>query len=261
MHTAERNSPVASWTSPTFVLWRLIPLAYGVFLAGYLISIVVVSAGRSPRLEDGIMSDLLSRSDNPRGYLISAAATVVCGLLLLPTATLLQKACGLLHYRWAVLGAWIYRVGLVATIATGASTPFQQPYVPIHIYLAFLAFMSLVAGLAICHAVVALSMPSARLRHATLATLQVSVLLYLTYLFFTPRYFDGRRWFLAVCEWVVSALIVSGTVSLIALFRGWQLYRGDSCEEELTTQHLSSPRGQEIKVLRGGKAVPIHEGL
>ena len=87
----------------------------------------------------------------------------------------------------------------------------------------FLAFMSLMAGLAICHAVVALSMPSARLRHATLATLQVSVLLYLTYLFFTPRYFDGRRWFLAVCEWVVSALIVSGTVSLAALFRGWQL--------------------------------------
>ena len=169
------------------------------------------------------MSGLLSRSDNPRGYFISAAATVVCGLLLLPTATLFQKGCGLLHHRWAVLGAWIYRVGLVATIATGASTPFQEADVPIHIYLAFLAFMSLMAGLAICHAVVALSMPSARLRHATLATLQVSVLLYLTYLFFTPRYFDGRRWFLAVCEWVVSALIVSGTVSLAALFRGWQL--------------------------------------
>ena len=178
------------------------------------------------------MSDLLSRIDNPRGYLISAVATVLCGLLLLPVATVFQRGCGLLHSRWAALGAWIYRVGLIAMIATGVSTPFQQSYVPIHVYLAFLAFMSLVTGLAICHAATALLITSGRLRHATLAILQMGAFLYLTYLFFSPGYFDERRWFLAACEWVVSALIVTGTVSLVADFAGWQLSRGDSFEEE-----------------------------
>jgi hypothetical protein len=220
MHAAQRKLSIAFWTDPVFVLRRLIPMAYGIFLAGFLISVLVVSAGRSPTLEDGIMSDLLSPIDNPRGYLISAVATVLCGLLLLPVAIVFQRSCGLHPSRWATLGAWIYRVGLIATIATGVTTPFQQSYVPIHVYLAFLAFMSLAAGLAICHAVAALLITSGRLRHATLATLQLGAFLYLTYLFFSPGYFNERRWFLAACEWVVSALVVTGTVSLAAEFAG-----------------------------------------
>jgi hypothetical protein len=162
------------------------------------------------------MSDLLSRIDNPRGYLISAIATVVCGLLLLPVATLFQRTCRSLHCRWAVMGAWVYRGGLAAAIATGISTPFQQPYVPIHIYLAFAAFMALVAGLTICLAATACFLTSARLRLAVLAALHAAALSFLTFVFLTPRYFDGRRWFLAVCEWGLSVLIAVGTMALAA---------------------------------------------
>lgn len=217
MNMLQPRIPTGSWPTPTVVLRRFIPLAYGVFLAGFSGSAALVSAGRSPRLEDGIMSDLLSRTDNPRGCFIAAIATVVCGLLLLPTATLFQRGWSSPHRGWTVLGAWLYRVGLVATIATGVTTPFQQPYVPFHLWLAFLAFMSIAAGLAVSLTVAACSFSSARFRLAALAALQVGALLFLAYLFVTPRYFDGRRWFLAVCEWVLSALIVTGTVSLAAV--------------------------------------------
>lgn len=168
------------------------------------------------------MSDLLSPSDNPRGYFIAAIATLLCGLLLLlPAATLFQHGWNPPQRRWAGLGAWLYRLGLMATIAVGISTPFQQPYVPVHIWLAFAAFMSLAAGLAVSLGVAAGSATSARWPLATLGALQVGALSFLAYLFcFAPAWFEDRRWLLAVCEWGLSALIAAGTVVVAATRAG-----------------------------------------
>ena len=219
MSMLRHKSWTATWATPAFALHRLIPGAYGVFLAGFVISGAIFSAGRKLTLENGLMSDLLSRIENPRGYLISTIATVACGALLLPTATLFQRGWKSV---WAVLGAWLYRIGLIATIAIGATTFVQRPYTPIHIWLAFVAFMSLVAGLGVSLVVAACSHPSARFVLAALGAFQIGALLFLAYvfgggLFFGVDFFEGRRWFLPICEWALCALIALGTVALTAV--------------------------------------------
>ncbi|MHC4930336.1 MAG: hypothetical protein ACYTFU_11865 [Planctomycetota bacterium] len=206
----------SSWTSPTFVLGRLIPGAYGVFVAGFVISAGVFSADRTLTLEDGIMSDLLSRKDNPHGYLISAIATMICGGLLLPAANLFQRGWKGSPRGWVVLGAWLYRLGLIAAIAVGVTTPLQQPYISFHIWLSYLAFMSMVAGLGVSLEVAAYSSTSARIPLAVLGVFQIGTLLFLVHLFFSPSYFEGRRWLLAVYEWALSALIAAGTIAQAA---------------------------------------------
>lgn len=212
-------SSKATWTTPAFALRRLIPAGYGVFLAGFAISGALFSAGRELRLENGLMSDLLSRVNNPRGYLFSTIATVACGVLLLPTATIFQRGWS---SAWAVLGAWFYRVGLIATIVLGATTPLQQPYIPIHIWLTFLALMSLAAGLAMCLVIAACTNAPARFLLAALGALQMSTLLFLAYVFlagllFHADFFEGRRWLTPVCEWALNALIAVSTVALTAV--------------------------------------------
>ena len=219
MSMLRHMSSRATWTTPAFALRRLIPAGYGVFLAGFVISGALFSAGRKLRLDNGVMSDLLSRIDNPRGYLFSTIATVACGVLLLPTATIFQRGW---RSAWAVLGAWFYRVGLIVTIAIGATTPFQQPYIPIHIWLAFLALMSLAAGLALCLVIAACSNAPARFLLAALGAFQMSALIFLAYvflsgLFFGADFFAGRRWLLPVCEWALNALTAVSTVALTAI--------------------------------------------
>lgn len=207
------------WTSPRFVLGRLIPVAYGVFGAGFMISAAVFSADRTLTLENGIMSDLLSRIDNPHGYLISAIATTICGVLLLPAASLFQRGLKNSPRVWAVLGAWLYRLGLIAVIAVGVTTPLQQPYIPFHIWLSYFAFISMVAGLGVSLGAAAYSARPTRIPLAVLGAIHIVTLLFLVYLFFSPRYFDGRRWLLAVFEWALSALIAAGTIALAATLK------------------------------------------
>ena len=235
----ELNSPARPLQpAPAYLLFRLIPVAYGVFLAGFMTSAAVRLADRPPTLEAGIMSDLLSRIDNPRGYLFSAMATVMCGVLLLPAAALFQRGWSSPPGRWAILGAWLYRVGLIAAIAVGATTPLQRPYVALHIWLTFLAFMSLVAGLAVSLAVAACSATAVRFPLAALGALQMGALFFLTYVFLgylgvVDDCFEGRRWFLAVCEWGLSALIAAGTVAVAGALAQASKLRRDSGE---TTQ-------------------------
>ena len=214
MNLLPRKPSTAGCPNPAFVLRRLIPLAYGVFVIGFLMSVAVYSAGRTPKLEDGIMTDLLSRLENPQGWPFSAVATVLCGMLLMPAATLFQHGCKGSYRRWAVLGGWFYRMGLIAACLIGITTPFQQPYQSVHVWLAFLAFMSMVAGLAVCLGLAASY--HSRFALAALAALQIAALVFLVYLFFSPAFFEGRLWFLAVCEWGLIALIAAGTVALAA---------------------------------------------
>jgi hypothetical protein len=217
MNDTKSRPSSKSWQDANLVLRRLLPLAYSVFLAGYIASAALFSLGRAPRLEDGIMSDLLSRTMNPRGYLLAAGATVVFGLLMLPATAVFRRAGrGVVHRVWAGLAAWLYRVGLVAAIAVGISSPFEEPYTGMHLRLTYLAFMSITAGAAVGLVVTACSSVRGGRMLSVLATLHVVALGFVTYLYFTPEFFDDRRWLLAVCEWAVIFLVGVGTVVLTA---------------------------------------------
>src|SRR5215831_6156764 len=76
---------------PTRVLQLWLPLAYFIFFAGLVLSILVRCSDRAFRTEDGILSDLFSRIDNPRGYLIACLAVTITGLVLLPVASFIQQ--------------------------------------------------------------------------------------------------------------------------------------------------------------------------
>ena len=212
MRNARLESFVARATKPSLVLNRIIPLAYGIYLAGFSISAAVRLAGQRPKLEDAIMSDLLSPEYNPRGCYISAVAAAFCGFMLLPSVGLFIRTWRTLGTRWGEVGAWLYGLGLLSVIATAVSAPFQMPYVPIHIYLAFIAFMSLVAGLGISLTAAVFVSHAARLKFAVAAVVLLGAFIYLIYLFFAPEYFAGRRWLLALLEWALGALIGIGTV-------------------------------------------------
>jgi hypothetical protein len=204
--------------TPQMVLRLWIPLGYGFFFAGLAISIVVRCSDHPFRLEDAILSDLLSRFDNPHGYLVASGATTLCGFLLLPVASYVQMRLNTVRH-WTVLGAWLYRLGLFAAVAVGITTPFQQAYVPIHIYLAFLAFMSVVAGLAVLLATAACTVKAWRWSLRALAGVEAAFLFFLAYVFVTPDFFHDRRDWLAICEWVLCGSIAVGTAVLAAALK------------------------------------------
>lgn len=167
------------------------------------------------------MSDLLSRIDNPHGYLYSAIATMICSLLLLPAATIFQRGWKSSPRRWTILGAWLYRLGLIATIVIGATTPLQQPYSPFHIWIALFAFLSTVAGLTVSLWIAVYASPFARFWLVVLGMLQIGALLFLVYEFFSflgffSDCFEGHRGFLAVFEWLWVALIAASVGVLVA---------------------------------------------
>jgi hypothetical protein len=219
-----------SWTEPTIVLCLWIPAACCVFLIGFLASLALSLAGRAFTLEDAIISDLLSPENNPRGYLFAAIATSAAGLLLLPAAALFEKGWGQTHLRLAMLGAWLYRISLVATIVIGISTPFQTPYIPVHVWLAYFGYTSAAAGLAVCLSLAARSSAPARVPLGMLAALQTGALLYLVYEFFGPNDFLGSRWFLSFCEWALCALIAAGTAAAAAASNAAPIRAERACE-------------------------------
>lgn len=215
------KSMKTNWTTPAFVLRRLIPVAYGVFFIGFVISAAIYSWQRTPTLEDGIMSDLLSRIDNPHGYLFSAIASVICSLFLLPAATIFQRGWKRSPRRWTIFGAWLYRLGLIATIVIGATTPLQQPYTLFHIWIALFAFLSTVAGLTVSLWIAVYASPFTRFWLVVLGVLQICALLFLVYEFFSflgffSDCFEGHRGLLAVFEWSWVALIAASVGVLVA---------------------------------------------
>jgi len=207
---------------PMRVLRLWLPLAYVVFFAGLVLSILARCSDRAFRVEDGILSDLFSRIDNPRGYLIACSAITICGLALLPVASFIQQR---LHgaSRLSAVSGWLYRLGVFATIAVGLTTPFQRPYVAVHIYLSFFSFMAMVAGLMLGFAAVARTTRAGKSFLWWLAAMQVAFLLFLGYLLVKPGFFHNRRDALAICEWVMCISIgVCTTLLAIALPRSSQ---------------------------------------
>ncbi len=67
---------------PTAILRVWIPGALMVFLAGFMLSMLVRCSGHTVRVEDGLLSDLLSRIDNRSGYFFASSAMTLCGVFL-----------------------------------------------------------------------------------------------------------------------------------------------------------------------------------
>ena len=207
-----------NWSSSATVLRVWIPAAYTVFVVSLLISAGFFYSGRQVRIEDALMSVLLSRRDNPHGYLIAAIGTAACGVFLLPTTTLFHNRLSELHRLGAATGAWIYRLGLVAVIAIGGLAPFQgEAFGPVHIYLAFLAFTGMVAGLAVCLGVAALGRTPGRLWLSGLAAIHTGELLFLIYVWFVPYPTQGYGpWTsVAALECGLCISIAVGTTALV----------------------------------------------
>ncbi len=209
--------------SPELVLRRLLPAACLAIAAGFALAAVPYYAGQRRDLTDAVLSSLLSRSDNPHGYLAAALGTATGAILLLPAAALFQFRLRQTSARLAAAAAWTYRGGILAAIAMAALEPFQtDPFSTGHVMLAYAIFIGLTAGLALGMAVASRAAsragePAGWIRG--FACVEFAVLAYLVYLLFGPDTFDSRHWWtsLAACEWALCLSIAGYTAGLTAL--------------------------------------------
>ena len=198
------------------VRWVCVPTAYTVFVIGFLLAAAARSAERKPTWEDAVMSELLSRQDNPRGYFVAIAAVAVCAMLLFPAADLIQEGACRRCAAWRRAAAWLYRAGLFTAVANATLTPWLEKYGTFHVSLAFFSFMVLTAALAIVLIATAFVSHAGRVGLAALGLAQVAALLFLTYLYFASWYFVDRRWLLGLFEWAFAALVAVGTIVILA---------------------------------------------
>ncbi len=198
------------------------PAAFGCFIAGFAPATWLFFGRQAEtHLTDAVISTLLSREDNPAGFLYAAAGTALWGALMLPVASAVQR--GVMTQARSVglgkAGTWVLRLGLTAAVAVGVTSPADSLYAPMHINLAFAAFMSTTLGLALlCAAIASGASGSAkRAGYAALAGVQAGVLVFLTYVFFTPDFFANRGpWTgLAACEWGLCILITLATWTVV----------------------------------------------
>jgi hypothetical protein len=176
----------------------IIPVSYAIFFGGLMIAGLIFFRGRPFDLKAAIISDLESPDDNPHGYVPSAASTAVSGAMLasLPVVSFQR----LKQRRWlAVLGAVLFALGLGAAIAIGILAPFTRGYTPVHIQLAYLAFVGICGG-TLLHLIAARG-------SKFVIGFQCVALLFLIYLYFGPEMFDNKRLLssLAFWEWVLCA--------------------------------------------------------
>ena len=219
------------------VLRVWIPAAYTVFVVSLLISAGFFYSGRQVRIEDALMSVLLSRRDNPHGYLIAAIGTAACGVFLLPTTTLFRNRLSELHPLGAATGAWIYRLGLVAVVAIGGLAPLQvEVFGPVHIYLAFLAFAGMVTGLAVCLGVAAWGRTAGRRWLSGLAAIHTGELLFLIYVWFVPYPTQGYGPWTSVAA-LECGLCISIAVGTTALVLALDRLPSSHLQTGLSTNH------------------------
>ena len=107
-------------------------------------------------IKETVISDLESPEDNPRGYGAAAAGTAICGILLIPAATLFYSRLRVVRRKLALVGAALFAVGLSAAIAIGFLAPFTRDYTPLHIQLASAAFFGICSGTLVCSIIAAI---------------------------------------------------------------------------------------------------------
>ena len=185
--------------NPRIVRRYLIPASYLIFLAGLMGSAAIFYRGRpfDPRI--AAISALESSDDNPRGYWAAAAGTTILGILLIPAVVVFYRRLQKDRPALALGGAVIFGCGLAAAVAIGMLAPFTHGYSPLHIQLAYVAFIGIAAG-TVLHLIAARA-------SACLIAPQVGVLLFLIYLYFAPEFFNDDHLVtgLTFWEWLLCA--------------------------------------------------------
>ncbi len=196
-----------------FVSLVLVGLGIIVFLAG-----LIVASKRASTLfsipHEAVISALVSPLENPRGYLIAAAAIAICGALMLPavrTVFVGLRETGMLI---SGVGSLLLALGFLGEISLGCMAGLWSIYDHTHMILAFATFIAIAAGLTICLTL------AARLRRnyglLLLAAIQLIAVAILVYMLFNPGFPPERSFLtsLAFAEWL---LCLSFIISLLAL--------------------------------------------
>lgn len=208
---AEAWEKTVEIVTPRAVRRLLLPLSCVVFFGGLVISSTFYFRGRPIDFKAAVISDLESPEDNPGGYAFAAAGTAACAILLIPVVVLSHSRLRVIRPKRASVGAAFLAVGLASAIAIGCLAPFTNDYTPVHIQLAFTAFIGICSGTLVCSTIAIIPALAAGNRSgpglvATVAV-QGGVILFLVYLYFTPHFFNhkGLLTSLAFWEWLLCA--------------------------------------------------------
>jgi len=203
--------------TPRIIRRVLLPLSFAIFFGSLVIAAAIYFRGRPFDVRDAIISDLESPEDNPRGYAIAAVGTALCGILLLPAARFFYMQLREMRRRLAFAGTVLFVAGLASAITMALLAPFTRDYTPLHVQLAFGAFMGICSGSLIDLIVLATTQhDSSKLR--VKIVLDCSVFAFLLYFYFTPHFFDNRHVLtsLAFWEWLLCFNCVASIAMLAA---------------------------------------------
>jgi hypothetical protein len=207
--------------SPRFARTILIPSSTLIFFVGLLLASVSYFSSQPRTFIDALISWLQSPAANPHGYLFATSGTAVSGILMAPVAPMFYRRLTAIHRSLATAGSFLFAAGLLAAILIGCLAPFPQTYEPLHIPLAYAAFVSISAGLATCLAVAATRAGRQRRPIAMgLAVFMGAVVLFLLYLLFAgDDIFDNKHWYssLAFLEWLLCVGNAAYTYLLAAI--------------------------------------------
>jgi hypothetical protein len=195
--------------TPRRILTVLIPASSLIFFTSLLISSISFYSTRQFKLNDAVISNLQSPDDNPRGYLIACAGTAVSAILFLSIAAFFFRSLVRRNRTVAATGSVIYALGLLAAILIGCLAPFPTLYDPVHIPLAYIAFIAIFSGLLVCLACA--NYPPSRWNFLLDLTL-LAIVLYLLYLVVGPDSND-----VAFIEWTLSVGVAAYTAILTAV--------------------------------------------
>lgn len=211
--------------TPRLVCRVIIPVSLLAFGAGFVTSGAVYFREKTFDVKAAVISDLESPDDNPRGYGWSAAGTAVCAIVLAPAVVVFFRRLRKGRPKLALAGAVLFALGLGAAISIGILAPFTRGYTPVHVQLAYAAFIGICGG-TLLHL---LAVRASRF----LIAMQGGVLLFLIYLYVGPEFFDNDRLLtsLAFWEWILcvdcgAALLVLARAVEVKCNAGAQRNRG-----------------------------------
>lgn len=183
--------------------------------------------GRPFNPREAVISRLQDPYQNPNGYLIAAAGTLVFALLTLPAARLFFVRLRHIHRTMARTGAVLTAIGLLGAVALACLAPFSSSFDSSHTVLALSIFITLSAGLTVC---LGLAAWSTRCLGVWLATVvQFAALPVLVYMIFTPDFPPERSFLssLAFLEWALC-LITGASILVLAALLNSKMFSGPS---------------------------------
>lgn len=185
--------------TPRLAYRVFVPASELIFVLGLLVSGTIFFRGKALDFKAAVISDLESPEDDPRGYAVLAGGIAVSGALLAPAAVIFYLALRD-KKRWlARIGAGCFALGIAGAIAIGATAPVTRGYSPMHVYLAYAAFIGITGGIWFN----VLALPSL----SFMKWFQGGVFLFLLYLCFGPDFFsdDHLLTSIAFWEWLLCA--------------------------------------------------------